>query len=406
MLKSNIQTDSVPSVSYLALLAKTVPAEVCLSRFTGATGIVELHMMIRPLEDAVFAIQLDWIWVAYRELMNSIDGDMSSAVFRRIMCSDLSTQATILAEHPLCQPTKSDAVCAISYVGQPPISPRKISMWAYHVIDPTGPLDKAYAADDSFMLRRASLSHHWSTNLISNDATTSYDQTANIFADFNAYLNSHKMTLDTNLLRTWLFVHDIDTQYEGLVDARRQYFNIHGLKSTTHYIASTGIEGNHQHSKTLVSMDAYSISGIQQEQVQYLKALSNLSPTHIYGVTFERGASVSYKDRKHIFISGTASIDHKGTILHEGNVTKQLQRTLDNIQALLAEADAVLADIMVFVIYVRKPCDLDAVSNYMHNHYQEVPYEIVLAPVCRPGWLVEIEGIAIAAASNSTFPPY
>ncbi len=405
MLKSNPQTETTSSVSYLTLLAKTVPVEIRLSQFSGTTGIVELHMMIRPLSDAAFSTQLDWIWIAYRELMDSIGFDMSSTIFRRFMCNDLSSQMAILSEHTLSQQVNPDDVCAVSYVGQPPIAPRKVSLWAYHIIDPTGPLHKTQH-DTSVVLHRGNLSHHWSTNLMYANATTSHCQTARIFADYNAYLLSHDMTLDVNLLRTWLFVKDIDIQYGGLVEARKLYFDTHGLNVSTHYIASTGIEGNHQHSQTFVSMDAYSVAGIQQEQLHYLKALSHLSPTHIYGVTFERGTSVSYSDRKHVFISGTASIDHNGTILHDGDVTKQLHRTLDNVQALLTEADALLTDIVVFVVYVRKLCDLEAVHNYMRDHFQHVPYEIVLAPVCRPGWLIEIEGIAIVSADNTAYPEY
>ncbi len=65
-----------------------------------------------------------------------------------------------------------------------------------------------------------------------------------------------------------------------------------------------------------VMMDAYAISGVRKEQIRYLSAPDHLSPTHVYGVTFERGVSVAYQDRKHIIISGTASIDSAGKIVY------------------------------------------------------------------------------------------
>jgi len=34
------------------------------------------------------------------------------------------------------------------------------------------------------------------------------------------------------------------------------------------------------------------------------------------------------------------------------------------------------------------------------------PVQVVVAPVCRPGWLVEVEGLAIIPASNPDLPPF
>ncbi len=72
--------------------------------------------------------------------------------------------------------------------------------------------------------------------------------------------------------------------------------------------------------KIHVLFDAYAVKGLQPGQVTYLHALSHLSPTALYGVTFDRGTSVEYGDRRHLFISGTASIDHRGEVVHVGDV--------------------------------------------------------------------------------------
>ena len=101
------------------------------------------------------------------------------------------------------------------------------------------------------------------------------------------------------------------------------------------------------------------------EQVQYLKALDHLSPTYIYGVTFERGTSVAYRDRKHIIISGTASIDSKGEILHPGDVSLQLDRTIENIDVLLDQAGASLDDMCMSIAYVRDRSDLETIQQQL-----------------------------------------
>ena len=127
-----------------------------------------------------------------------------------------------------------------------------------------------------------------------------------------------------------------------MVDARAEFFADHGLTPDTHFIASTGIEGSTARPDAKVSMDAYAIAGVRPEQLSYLAAPDHLSPTHTYGVTFERATSVAYRDRNHIILSGTASIDPEGNILHPGDMPRQLDRTLENMEALLAKAGATL----------------------------------------------------------------
>ena len=57
---------------------------------------------------------------------------------------------------------------------------------------------------------------------------------------------------------------------------------------------------------------------------------------------FERGTSVEYGDRRHLFISGTASIDHRGEVVHVGDVREQTRRMWENVEKLLEEAKPVL----------------------------------------------------------------
>ena len=119
---------------------------------------------------------------------------------------------------------------------------------------------------------------------------------------------------------------------------------------------------------------------------------------------FERGTAVSYGDRKHIFLSGTASIDNKGEIVYPGDILKQTGRMMENISALLEEAGASIGDIMQAIVYLRDPADYENVQKYISTHYPELPHLIVLAPVCRPGWLIETECVAIIPADLPQYP--
>ena len=105
-------------------------------------------------------------------------------------------------------------------------------------------------------------------------------------------------------------------------------------------------------------------------------------------------------------IPGLDSIDQRGEILYAGDVARQLDRTLENIAALLQQAGATLGDMCVFIVYVRDPADQAFVQREMRARFGNAPIEIVTAPVCRPGWLIEIEGQAVVAASNPDLPAF
>ena len=383
----------------------TLPVEVSISRFQGESGVEEFHLMVRPTKYGSIAAQLEWVYDAYRNALASIGLDADTALMRRFFCSDLPNQASVLDSFPFANPAEPDEFCAVSRVCQPPAGPAKVALWAYHVSDPGGALEKDKDGA-SLSLKRGELSHIWTTGLTCTDKDTSYHQTKGIFEKYEGCLEPMGLTLADHVIRTWFYVQNVDVHYGGLVAARKQVFEERGLTPDTHFIASTGIEGTSTNIAAKVMMDAYAISGVHSDQIEFLSAPDYLSPTHVYGVTFERGVSVAYQDRKHISISGTASIDSDGRIVHPGDVLQQLDRTLENVEALLKEADAGLGDVCMFIVYVRDPSDMAVTEKVMRERFGSAPMQIVTAPVCRPGWLIEIECQAIIPATSPSLPAF
>ena len=123
-------------------------------------------------------------------------------------------------------------------------------------------------------------------------------------------------------------------------------------------------------------------------------------------MTFERGTQIAYADRSHHFISGTASIDSAGEIVHRGDVLGQLERALLNVEALLRSRDACLDDMMHWIVYLRDPTDFARVDRYLSKRFRDVPVLIVQGAVCRPEWLVEVEGIAVAPNDDPNLPSF
>ncbi len=143
-----------------------------------------------------------------------------------------------------------------------------------------------------------------------------------------------------------------------------------------------------------------------EKQIVRVEAPTHLSPTLLYGVTFERGLAVRFGDRSHVYISGTASINNKGEVLFIGDAEKQTRRTLENIRALLATQKGNLKDMAYFIAYARNFHDQEVIAGVLNDEIdREVPLIFVEAPVCRPAWLVELEGMAILPY-RSDFPPF
>lgn len=379
------------------------PVSTKISCFQGEDGPDEYHITVHPYRYADINTQINWIYNAYKKVLLHTGIDVQSAVFHRYFFSDIVNQWEVFEKSSLYLDIAASTPCSISSVCQPPGNTAKIALWAYHVNDRNRKLEKS-KKDNSISLKRGNLTHYWTSGLISTEEDTPYQQTLRIIENYNTFLKSEGMTFRDNVIRTWFFVQNIDVNYKEFVKARREIYEKYGLTKDTHFIASTGIQGSSREIQAKITMDAYSISGITPLQIKFLSAPEYLSPTYIYGVTFERGTSISYRDRKHIFISGTASINNKGEILYSGDVIKQLERTFTNIEALLKNAGASLKDVAVFIAYVRDISDYTTVMREMKKRFRNTPIIVAVASVCRPGWLVEVECIAIIPSYDPSLP--
>ena len=345
---------------------------------------------------------------AMRELMAQYDTVLAdngltrdSAVFWRFHASDIFTQAQTLRQE-LADYERS---VMISFMEQAPASGSKIAMMAYHLAPADGPfVCKPNGA--GFEVVHGEYRSLWG-RLLPQHKAPSYGQTTNILDTLSAIMRDHGGTVRDNVIRTWFYVRDIDNNYQGMVDARREWFADEGMTHDTHYIASTGIEGCAERVSDLVQTDYLAVLGLDQKQVEYMSALTHLNPTHEYGVTFERATKVTYGDRSHYYISGTASINNRGKVVHVGDVIKQTARTLENINALLEGYGATLSDMKMIVVYLRDSSDYTMVMDYLNEHMPpETSFIVVKGAVCRPTWLVEMDGIAITDKGNPAFPPF
>ena len=371
---------------------KAVEAQI--ASFTGNGGITEYQVFLQVTDPMLpFEQQLQHIQQAYVSVVKEELADDAVAVFRRYFLSDAANQADLVMAWE-CE----NAFCALSVVQQAPLNGTKIAIWTWFQ---TG---VSVETEKNGMLKAThnGYTQYWTGGAF-NRASNSEYQTRLLLNDYVMQLTEEGCKLATDCIRTWFFVQNVDVNYAGVVKARKEVFITQDLTEKTHYIASTGIGGRNADPAVLVTMDTYAVKGLKPEQIQFLYAPTHLNPTYEYGVTFERGTAVHYADRTQVFISGTASIDNKGNILYPGDICQQAARMLRNISALLTEAGATTEDIQQAIVYLRDTADYQVVEHFLAENYPGLPHIIVHAPVCRPGWLIEMECIAVVSSENTAF---
>ena len=364
--------------------------------FTAAGGGREVQLMLHATDSCMtYDEQLLALLDAYYAL---IGGQLQGfqAVFKRFFLSDMANQKErLLATLP------DNAACATSVIQQPPMDGTKVALWAYLI---EGAVTQMLPCGLS-ETRHGVYRHLWGGGAVNRAANAEY-QMRLLFQEYVMQLMGQGGRLADHCIRTWIFVHDVDTNYAGVVKVRNEVFATQQLTPESHFIASTGINGSAGDAAVKVSFDTYALLGIVPGQVHHLYARTHLNPTYEYGVSFERGTYVEYGDRRHVFISGTASINNKGEVVHPGDIRRQTERMWENVEALLAEAECGFDDVQQMIVYLRDPADYHVVRTLFEARFNAVPRVFLWAPVCRPGWLIEMECIAVRRVDSKEYPAF
>ena len=219
---------------------------VQISRYDAVQGVTEWHLIFHP------GSCTDGFQSQYGRLIAARESLLSMPEFRSARCMQSRWFVSDIAnQFPLMTPFPDGAS---SVIQQPPLDGSKVALWMY-LLSAEG---DASSDDGTFSLHRNGYTHLWASALTSTEGDSGA-QTAEILDRYETMLADRGMTLAADCVRTWFFVRDVDTHYQGLVCARRENFEAQGLTSQTHFIASTGIGGSPFRTASLVQMDAYAV---------------------------------------------------------------------------------------------------------------------------------------------------
>ncbi|MBT7866322.1 MAG: translation initiation inhibitor [Opitutales bacterium] len=387
--------------------ARRKNSENCqFSIYENDKGASEVFITIEAPRRLSFADSLENLTVELERVYEECGLTERSLVFSRFYLRNIDEQQDELLQSNLYRRLRGGVV---SIVQQPPLGEGDLGLFLYHIKGNDFKKEVLEWGDDHWKsgikISGANYQLLYASNLTAK-GENSYEQTDALFASYRGLLAEHGMTFVENVVRTWIYIKDIYQHYAGVVDARNRIFDELGLNRDTHYIASTGIEGRLKEASVFVQMDTLAIGGIKGEQIVYMEAPDYLSSTDDYGVAFERGAKLMFGDRNRFYISGTASIDKRGNIVHPEDVLLQTRRALENIRALLRPHQADLSHMAHLIVYLKDFDQANAVNQIIREAVGgDIPINTVQGSICRPGWLVEIEGVAIVDAMNA-YPDY
>lgn len=338
-----------------------------------------------PIEEQVRTIEN-----AEKEFYRIFKIESETSAAKRFFSSDLITHQNEIDNYRKRQNTDF----FLSVTEQPPASTVKLSLLGMCLSNITNKLrdDNIICFDTASGIRHIYAEHL--VDSVADEHSDSEKQTERIFSYLQKKLSALNATIENSVLRTWIYTPHVDADYPGIVKARNDLFEKINLTKETHYIASTGIQGGTGGRFTRVSIDAYAAIGVPEKNIRYIRAPEYMCPTHDYGVAFERATAVRMGQTDFLFISGTASIDKNGYVVHPGDIEKQTGRTLQNISALLDSAGFAKTDLSSFIIYLRDIADYGFAKPLIDRYLEQLPAVYVKAPVCRPGWLIEIEATA------------
>ena len=225
-----------------------------------------------------------------------------------------------------------------------------------------------------------------------------------------------------HVVRTWFYLGSItgregdNERYQELNRARSDRYReiqfCRALQRSTNdrriYPASTGIG---------MSGSGLVLSCVAMETARQdllLQPLENPQQTPAYAYSprysprspkFSRAMALILGDYVTTWVSGTASIVNSESC-HLGDVVKQTEQTIDNLERLIAAdnfaahgiagAGARLQDLAKIRVYLKRPEDWLPCQAVCQRRFGDVPAVYAAADVCRPELLVEIEGVAFS----------
>ena len=378
---------------------------VTVSRIDGRGG-TKLYVGVRPTGQGDMVNQAREIYRRLHELLQEQGGGRHNVITEKVFFSDIERQVEtfrkVREEFYIGGNGKHGLPPATTYLHQPPCEPGVLCELQARVLIPVEGeemvvhnLEGLPAPAAGKVVSYRGYDHIYLHNLTGGKPGDGMDyasQTEEVFDLAEKILEKENLTFK-DVIRTWIYVNEMERDYDDLNRVRTAFFERVGVERLP---ASTGIQGRAYPCDRGGSMDLYALRTERPVEVRTMHA-PTLNEAHSYGSAFARGMTVTREDRTVAYVSGTASIDTEGRVVHVGDIEGQVRRMLLNVEELLEGSGAEASDIVRATTYLKRAEDYHTFKRvYAEKGFPfDIPHTICNADVCRPDWLVEIEVAAI-----------
>jgi enamine deaminase RidA (YjgF/YER057c/UK114 family) len=209
-----------------------------------------------------------------------------------------------------------------------------------------------------------------------------------------------------DVARTWIYFARLLDWYGDFNAVRNAHYTAAGLPksaagSVSAFPASTGIQAQSASEECLMDVLAIDPGRAGRIAVRPVSESGRQGQASAYGSAFSRAMVIDWAEYKIIHVSGTASIDHRGHSTHPGDAGAQLRDTLASIDALLQPEGAGLSNLCQGTLFAKSTAVAATCRDVARDlGSPALPFVEVIADVCRPELLVEIEAVAIVRGAG------
>ncbi len=373
-------------------------------------GIVHVHACARPESDiGSSGDQAASMYENLRMILEENGATPSDVVTEKLFCSNVDRQRTELESLRRRFYDFTEGVLpqtpAATFLQQPPCAPGRLcEMQAYVMLHEDGsPVIIRRLGFGDTKARSGTLVHTNGYDHVYLSNITGASDSWNL-ADFKSQAESMFIRVEEslrqqglsyrNVVRAWFYLRDMEEDYAAFNAVRNRLYHEWGIGLLP---ASTGIQGAVYPTEHKCGMDVYALGGCSSYRTKRMHAPTMNEPP-AYGSAFSRGLRLDRNDISLVFISGTASINRQGEIVHVDDIEKQVERMLHNVERLLGSEHVGLDSTLSCVTYLKSADYLDAYRKVCARHpvLQSIVNSVVVADVCRPKWLCEMELVASA----------
>lgn len=310
-----------------------------------------------------------------------------------------------------------------SIIAQSPVDGKKVNFEVYHCSFEVAPEFRQFKGYTYCIFNHRNNKYLVTGGLqMKTENTDLQKQSMESFRLMKEILTRENMDF-SNVFRQWNYIESItDTisgsqRYQIFNDVRTLFYSesdfIHGYPAATGIGMTTGgvvidflaaANNNVWPVKNPQQVDAHKYSGEVLGNNKLSDKFIKSSPK------FERAKAIALDDSIIIYVSGTAAIKGQKSVV-QNDAYYQTLVTIDNIEQLTGIKNLIAHHIPVsslsvvepvsFRIYAKTPADIQKVQTAFESKFGKMKnVQYLIADICRPELLVEIEGTYIIEKSN------